>query len=219
MQRIILNSFKLEVLHLPSPSRRGRYRLLSNLFLDPPVAPTPRGKKLPPIRELILEGHWYCGDKAVAELWDFSRLSTLKLRYVDIDYFANSVSSQQLSGLKKFEFLVKDDPTMQLTERAAYWVRPLITLMDKIERLEELVLQCYHPHWLMPVLEKHKSSLRVLKVRDLNTSDPRATAEDVEKLRTLCPYLNELAGVGYQSGWGHAEIRGLKFFQSASSTC
>jgi hypothetical protein len=157
------------------------------------MTPFPPGKKFfPPIRELILEGVWQYTEEEVVAFWDFSKLSILKLRYIDIDYFAKNVPSQQMSGLTKFEFLVKDDTTMRLTERPAYWVNPLMTFMDKIERLEELVLQCYHPHWLMPVIEKHKSSLRVLKLRDLNTSDPRATAEDVEKLRTMCPYLNDL---------------------------
>ncbi len=192
MQRIMSNSTKLEVLHLRCSGRRYTDNML-NPFLNLYMTPFPPGKKFfPPIRELILEGVWQYTEEEVVAFWDFSKLSILKLRYIDIDYFAKNVPSQQMSGLTKFEFLVKDDTTMRLTERPAYWVNPLMTFMDKIERLEELVLQCYHPHWLMPVIEKHKSSLRVLKLRDLNTSDPRATAEDVEKLRTMCPYLNDL---------------------------
>jgi hypothetical protein len=40
-------------------------------------------------------------------------------------------------------------------------------------------------------LKRHKSTLRVLKLRDLNIHDPQATF-DVEALRTLCPCLKEL---------------------------
>lgn len=64
-------------------------------------------------------------------------------------------------------------------------------ITSMIERLEELVLECYHAQKLLPALKRHKSTLRVLKLRDLNIHDPQATF-DVEALRTLCPCLKEL---------------------------
>jgi hypothetical protein len=169
--RIMLQSPNLEVLHV-RPGHKFRPHIMTS--------PSPR---FYPIRELILEGNWHCTANDVAALWDFSRLSTLRLRHIDLDKFAFSVPFQQLSGLTKFEFLLGNK---------AYWADNLTGLISKVERLEELVLECYCPHKLIDVIEKHRLSLRVLKLKDSNHRDPSATSEDLEKLRTMCPYLNEL---------------------------
>jgi len=65
-------------------------------------------------------------------------------------------------------------------------------IISMVERLEELVLECYHAHERLSVPKRHKSRLRVLKLRDLNIHVPQATFEDVEALPTLCPCLKEL---------------------------
>ena len=169
--RIMLQSPNLEVLHV-RPGHKFRPHIMTS--------PSPRFYQ---IRELILEGNWHYTANDVAALWDFSRLSTLRLRHIDLDKFAFSVPFQQLSGLTKFEFLLGNK---------AYWADNLTGLISKVERLEELVLECYCPHKLIDVIEKHRLSLRVLKLKDSNHRDPSATSEDLEKLRTMCPYLNEL---------------------------
>jgi hypothetical protein len=67
----------------------------------------------------------------------------------------------------------------------------LIRIVGTIKQPEEPVIECYQPHKLLTALEAHKSTLRILKLRDLSV-DPQATLEDVETLRALCPYLKEL---------------------------
>ncbi len=151
-----------------------------------------RDKKFPPVRELCIEGDWQYSAHRVVRMWDFSNISVLKLWYIDLDAFVASVPLEQLSMLKKFEFLSKDRLTNPYPSSPAKSVEHLISIISKIERLEELVVECYHPHQLLPSFKKHKLSFRVLKLRDLNVVGPQATLEDLESLGTLCPYLKEL---------------------------
>jgi hypothetical protein len=134
----------LETLHVPAgysfflPYRcRGRGR---------PKA------KFPPIRELCIEEDWPYYASAVATTWDLLKLSVLRLRSINLAFFTASLPADQLSGLTKFECLLKDDGN------EANWVLNLISIICKIKRLEELVVQCYHPHKLLAALENHKST-------------------------------------------------------------
>lgn len=69
----------------------------------------------------------------------------------------------------------------------------LAPCINAIVRLEVVDIRCPHPHKLLPALEKHKLSLQVLRLAHCFTfRASQVTVEDIEKLRTVCPYLDEL---------------------------
>jgi hypothetical protein len=179
-RNVICSSPNLETLHVRSGPTNSY-----NFFTGR------HNEKVPPVRELCIEGDWLCPPHRVARHWDFSKLSVLKLWHIELHAFVTSVPLEQLSTLTKFEFLFKDRLTDPHTDSQATSIDHLIRIIGTIRQLEELVLECYHPHKLFAALEAHKSSLRALKLRDLSV-DPQATLEDVETLRILCPYLKEL---------------------------
>jgi hypothetical protein len=174
----------LKTLHVPAG-----YQFYPNYGDSSTASPK---KMFPPLQELCLEGDWPYGVDDVYRIWDFSKLSVLRLRGIDLAKFTFSVPIYQLSSLTKFEFLFNSDRIPSLHDNPESLVQQLMGIISMIERLEELVLECYHPHKLLPILERHKSTLRVLRLRDLKVHDPQATFEDVENIRTLCPCFKEL---------------------------
>jgi hypothetical protein len=175
-QQVILDSPNLETLHC-YPDHR--------LSLDMHRS----GKKFPAIRELRLEAVSKYMSPGIVLLWDFSNLSVLKLLGVNLKSFFKVLPFEKLSGLREFRVKVWDYHT-----QAESWVDEyLVPCIKAIVRLEVLEIRCAHPHKLLPALEKHRLSLQVLRLAQCVTiRAPQVTVEDIEKLRTMCPYLDEL---------------------------
>jgi hypothetical protein len=176
-QQVILDSPNLETLHCYPD-----YRLSLDMYRS--------GKKFPVIRELRLEAVSKYMSPGIVLLWDFSNLSVLKLSGVNLKSFFKVLPFEKLSGLREFRVRVWDYHT-----QADSWVDEyLVPCIEAIVRLEVLEIRCAHPHKLLPALEKHRLSLQVLRLAHCITSrPPQVTVEDIEKLRTMCPYLDELA--------------------------
>jgi hypothetical protein len=175
-QQVILNSPNLETLQCYPYHRLG---------LDMHRS----GKKFPAIRELRLEAVSKDMSPSIVLLWDFSNLFVLKLSGVNLKSFFKVLPFEKLSGLREFRVGVWDYYT-----QAESWVDEyLVSCIKAIVRLEVLEIRCAHPHKLLPALEKHRLSLQVLRLAHCVTfRPPRVTVEDIEKLKTMYPYLDEL---------------------------
>jgi hypothetical protein len=176
-RQVIHDSPNLEILHCYS------YHMTS-LYVY-------RGSKenLPVIRELKMESTDANMSPCRAVQWAFSNLSILKLFEVNLEGFFTDIPFEKLSGLRELRVRVRD-----IFPQAEPWVDIyLVPGIEAIVRLEVLEIKCAHSHKLLPALEKHRLSLKVLKITQFMARRTlRVTAEDVEKLRTLCPYLDEL---------------------------
>lgn len=122
-------------------------------------------------------------------LWDFSNLSVLKLEGINLKGFFKIVPFENLAGLREL--------TVRLWNfhfQGDKWVDEyLVPCIEAIVRLEVLDVRCAHPHRLLPALERHRLSLQVLRLTQTRTLRPaEVTIEEIEKLRTLCPYLDEM---------------------------
>jgi hypothetical protein len=179
-ENIICSSPNLETLHIRSSGTYSPYI----------ISASHREKKFPPIRELCVEMDWRYSARRFARTWDFSKLSVLKLRNIDLDNFVAGVPLEQLSGLTKFEFLLRGQMPV-LRHNQINWVDHLVKIICNIHRLEELIVECYDTHELLPALAKHKPSLQILTLRDLNNEEPQVATEDVENLRVLFPHLQD----------------------------
>jgi len=150
-----------------------------------------RGSKenLPGIRELKIESTDANMSPCKAVQWALSNLSVLKLFEVNLESFFTDIPFEKLSGLRELRVRIRD-----IFPQAEPWVDIyLVPCIEAIVRLEVLEIKCTHPHKLLPALEKHKLSLKVLRLTQCMTRRAlRVTAEDIEKMRTLCPYLDEL---------------------------
>ncbi|PMD28585.1 hypothetical protein NA56DRAFT_742708 [Hyaloscypha hepaticicola] len=124
--------------------------------------------------------------------WDFSNLSVLNLFEVNLESFFAVLPFEKLSGLR--ELRVELWGISPPTPRAVSWVDEyLVPCIKAIVRLEVLDIKCAHPHKLLPALEQHRRSLKVLRLRQCMASWAlRVTAEDIEGLRTMCTCLDEL---------------------------
>jgi len=147
------------------------------------------GKRYPALRELRLESTSHGHMNLDAPLWDFSNLSVLTLSGVNLKIFFKALPFEKLAGLREFRVRIWD-----YYHRSDSWVDEFLgPCIEAIVWLEVLNIKCTHPHRLLPALEKHRLSLQVLRLAQCRTLRPaQVTAEEIEKLRTLCPYLDEL---------------------------
>jgi hypothetical protein len=124
--------------------------------------------------------------------WDFSNLSVLNLFEVHLESFFTVLPFEKLSGLR--ELRVELWGISHPTPRAVSWVdKYLVPCIKAIVRLEVLDIKCARPHKLLPALEKHRRSLKVLRLTQCMASrDLRVIAEDIEGLRTMFSFLDEL---------------------------
>lgn len=120
----------------------------------------PSSKNLPAIRELTLESDDEFMIPCKVSHWDFSNLSVLKLFDVNLKAFLTSLPFEKLSGLRELRVRLPD-----MSPEAESWADEyLVPCIEAILRLEILEIKCAHPHMLLPALEKHRLSLKVLKL-------------------------------------------------------
>lgn len=138
-------------------------------------------QKLPPIKELTLHA-WPYEREEVPEIWDFTHVERLKLVEVSMRNFVDSLPPQSFAKVKRLEY---DENTT--------WVDMLQRLVEDIGHLEELDVLCLAPKELIPALQKHGGSLRVLRLRDLSGRRPQMDEESSKEILRLCPNLTTLA--------------------------
>jgi hypothetical protein len=138
-------------------------------------------QKLPPIKELTIHV-WPYDREQVAQIWNLTQVERLKLVEVSMRKFLDSIPPQSFANVKKLEY---DENTT--------WVDVLQRLVEDISHLEELDVICLSPKELIPALERHGDSLRVLKLRDLSGRRPQMDEASVGEILRLCPNLVALA--------------------------
>jgi hypothetical protein len=137
--------------------------------------------RLPPIKDLTLHA-WSYEKEEVPEIWDFTKVEQLKLDQVSMRKFVDSLPPGSFANVKKLEY---DEDTT--------WVDMLQRLVEDVDHLEELDVICLAPKELIPALERHGDSLRVLKLRDLSGRRPHMDAVALREILRLCPNLDTLA--------------------------
>ncbi|KAG4437950.1 hypothetical protein IFR05_006574 [Cadophora sp. M221] len=144
----------------------------------------------PPRRILILEHYdWQHTKEEVKAMWDFSRLESLSLHFVDIYNVLKTLTMSKLQllktlAIKKCLFLVDDDGDK---------FHGLITdLIVALPNLEEFLL---HDSWVnsinIPVFFGYHSKITRLELLDTRDGE-QMTADDSAHLVRACPDLRSL---------------------------
>jgi hypothetical protein len=152
------------------------------------IQPLVSGKKLPPVKKLKFSDHnWRMGPEDVLEVWDFSRLESLKFKGNAQGWmmFIRSVQphAAHLTRLKEITFLTYNREKHTFDKQ-------LQQFLEQLNCLEKLHLDTFSPRYLVPTIAKIGSNLQILKLADHNVevfkgSDLSAIVESCPKLVRL----------------------------------
>jgi hypothetical protein len=92
--------------------------------------------------------------------WDFLNLSILKLLEANLQGFFTDLPFEKLSGLRELRVRLWGISPQAESSVDEY----LVPFIEAIVRLEVLEIKCAHSHKLLPALEKHRRSLKVLRL-------------------------------------------------------
>lgn len=184
---LLLAQPNLQKLHLVSETKA------------PPVFPKPRlrepasSERLPPLRELVLDGyHWDYPPWAAVNFWDWSNIIHLELRNTQVDNFLLTVPPQHLSRLQTFI----TDSRGSVGHRVSI-DRLLCNVVAQNSCLEELRMKyVVKKSTLVSMVARNGSVLRILDLRCCNRPRksswlPLSKGELVD-LNSGCPQLIEL---------------------------
>ena len=136
-------------------------------------------RRLPPIKDLTLRA-WPYEKNQVPEIWNFTQVKRLKLVEMPMQNFLDSLQPQSFANVTKLEY------------ENTRCVSLLCRLVVDINHLEELDVICLAPTELIPALERHGDTLRILRLRDLSGRRPQMDERRIKEIARLCPNLNSL---------------------------
>lgn len=154
--------------------------------------------KVPPIRELVLDGcSWKLNSSEVDSMWNFSNLESLQISpIVPADKFFGSLSRDDLRKLRRLHITAAFHPHYPLLKESL--TQHLDHFIANGEQLEEIELSCHVPLLRMTSISKH-SRLMILKIHDYTGFHydweicPSFSPKDIAVLARSCPRLQELS--------------------------
>ena len=155
-------------------------------------------EKLPAFKDLELFNiRWNFSQVEAVTFWDWSRITRLRMKGVNIIHFLRTVPPECLSGLHTFETdCWGSDKGVEEASRL------LCNLVNTITALESLQMQCNmrsHINRCFPAIIDYGRSLRSLRLRDFRRPNGNPNIYSVlsikklEALGSACPILRELA--------------------------
>ena len=153
-------------------------------------------KHLPALRTLIIEGYdWNHSPWENCNLWNWSSITHLELRRVDVDEFLYHVPHQDLSGLRIFiEKQQSGDFNVRRNEKKT---RLLCSLIRRTTALQQLEIECLtQKSDIVSSIAQNGSHIRTLSLLYVGWRfSPWWTPLTVDQLRTIgssCPQLMEI---------------------------
>lgn len=151
--------------------------------------------RLPALKELIIDGyHWTHRLRKDTNLWNWSDLTHLELKNVNVTNFLYKVQPHCLSGLKVFIEKYACDSMQHCHGKKTIG---LYNLMMHTTALEELEIRCdTHMSDITSIIARNSSHLRTLRLRCFSLHiESWWTPLTVEQLKTIgsgCPQLMEM---------------------------
>ena len=181
-KRVILGSRELDALHLVNAEPTHRATIHDWDISD--------GDRLPPAKELILDGYnWRHSPQVAANFWNWTAMLRLELRNVCIVRILRAVPTEQLVQLQS---LVLDDHCDTRHDEAN---ELMCDLLSHVRALEKLRMKCTLRS-AIPTILKYVSRLRFLDLRDysgpVSSQWLTLSEEDLDGIRRTCPHLMEL---------------------------
>jgi len=154
--------------------------------------------KVPPIRELVLDGcSWNLNSSEVDLMWDFSSLELLQIKpIVPADNFFESLPRDNLRQLRRLHITAAPHHHYPLVKESL--TQHLDHFIANGEKLEEIELLCQVPQLRMTSISKH-SRLMILKIHEYTGFHydweicPSFSLKDIAMLARSCPRIQELS--------------------------
>jgi hypothetical protein len=167
------------------------------LFLPDIDDPRPNTKfigsigRLPAIRSLDLVGSWSYDAAEVKEIWDFSRLTDLKLiRETPNVLVAGECARMFVANVPVAQ--VKTVTSLEISSYELESLNPIESFLKGIDNLERLRLRTTHANGLIPCLVKHSTSLHTLNIIEVTTILPHFSTASLNIIQQSLVNLVEL---------------------------
>lgn len=149
--------------------------------------------RLPAMKRLVVPDAWFYTPEEVAKIWDFSRLTSLVLRWdVDIPSFVDSVHGNTFSALGELEITQREENSRQGQEASSSKLSDFISRVGG--RLQKVSVETYHPTTIINSLSNHKENLVSVSISTPDQDEPSTiiTPKEVREIVLSLPYLVEL---------------------------